>query len=146
MHAASRILVSCHANYSQFLFVETSGSVLVIMLIQCLSCNSCIRERRKQKFVEMEQALDALAAQTKDMNTLQNQHHMLQVHWLQMVWKVPACARGAHCISYVYTHCLRLACINRLGSVGKPHSSSVTYVSLYACHLGQVTQAPATEA
>ncbi|KAA6417573.1 MAG: hypothetical protein FRX49_12448 [Trebouxia sp. A1-2] len=36
------------------------------------------RERRKQKFVEMEQAIDALAAQTKDMNTLQNQHHVLQ--------------------------------------------------------------------
>jgi hypothetical protein len=33
----------------------------------------------------MEQAIDALAAQTKDMNTLQNQHHMLQVYWLQMV-------------------------------------------------------------
>lgn len=37
------------------------------------------RERRKQKFVEMEQAIDALAAQTKDMTSLQNQHHMLQV-------------------------------------------------------------------
>ena len=40
---------------------------------------TCYRERRKQKFVEMEQAIDALAAQTKDMNSLQNQHHMLQV-------------------------------------------------------------------
>lgn len=39
----------------------------------------CDRERRKQKFVEMEQAIDALAAQTKDMNSLRNQHHMLQV-------------------------------------------------------------------
>lgn len=36
------------------------------------------RERRKQKFVEMEQAIDALAAQTKDMNILQNQNHLLQ--------------------------------------------------------------------
>ncbi|KAL3146023.1 hypothetical protein ABBQ38_015378 [Trebouxia sp. C0009 RCD-2024] len=36
------------------------------------------RERRKQKFVEMEQAIDALAAQTKDMNSLQSQHQRLQ--------------------------------------------------------------------
>jgi len=62
--------------------------------------------------VEMEQAIDALAAQTKDMNTLQNQHHMLQVHWLQMVQKVPECASGANYVSYAYTHCLRLACMN----------------------------------
>lgn len=41
------------------------------------------RERRKQKFVEMEQAIDALAAQTKDMNSLQSQHQRLQV--------LPAC-------------------------------------------------------
>ena len=77
-------MVSCHATVNVW-FVNISGSVLVIMLIQSLSCISCIRERRKQKFVEMEQAIDALAAQTKDMNTLQNQHHMLQVHWLQTV-------------------------------------------------------------
>ena len=62
----------------------------------------------------MEQALDALAAQTKDMNTLQNQHHMLQVHWLQTVQQVPACARGTHCILYAYTHCLGLVCMNQV--------------------------------
>lgn len=47
-----------------------------------------IRERRKQKFVEMEQAIDALAAQTKDMNSLQSQHQRLQV-----MPALPACTQ-----------------------------------------------------
>ena len=50
-----------------------------VVIRHVLNCSCCIRERRKQKFVEMEQAIDALAAQTKDMNNLQNQHVMLQV-------------------------------------------------------------------
>jgi len=38
-------------------------------------------------------------------------------------------------------HCLRLACMNQLWSVGKFHNSQVTTLALCACHLDQVKRA-----
>lgn len=75
---------------------------------------SCIRERRKQKFVEMEQAIDALAAQTKNMNSLQHQNHLLQVGSLLHFTYTYCTARCMHCWSYVSALRLGVLAIQKL--------------------------------